>query len=102
MILTCRKVGADEALRIGLVNRISSPGMALAEAMVLAETIARNGPRAVQHALTVIRNAAELPMNAALDLEREQAATLIVSGECIHGITAFLSKQEPVFPDIES
>ncbi|HEY5522631.1 MAG TPA: enoyl-CoA hydratase/isomerase family protein [Desulfuromonadaceae bacterium] len=102
MILTCRKVGADEALRIGLVNRISSPGMALAEAMVLAETIARNGPRAVHHALAVIRNAAELPMNAALDLEREQAATLIVSGECIHGITAFLSKQEPVFPDIES
>ena len=102
MILTGRKVAADEALSIGLVNRISAPGLALAEAVTLAETIARNGPRAVRHALTVIRKAAELPMKAALDLEREQAVSLIVSGECVHGITAFLSKQKPVFPDIES
>lgn len=102
MILTGRKVGADEALRIGLVNRISSPGKALDEAMTLAETIAQNGPNAIRHALTVIRKSAELPLNAALDLEREQAVSLIVSGECVHGITAFLSKQKPVFPDIES
>lgn len=102
MILTCRKVGADEALHIGLVNCVSQPGMALEEATALAETIAQNGPRAVRHALAVIRRSAELPMNAALDLEREQAVSLIVSGECVHGITAFLSKQKPVFPDIES
>jgi enoyl-CoA hydratase/carnithine racemase len=102
MILTGRKVGAEEALRIGLVNRVSQPGMALTEAMVLAQTISHNGPRAVRHALAVIRKSLELPMHAALDLEREQATTLIVSGECIHGITAFLSKQEPLFPDIES
>lgn len=102
MILTGRKVGAEEALRIGLVNRVSQPGMALEEATALAETIAQNGPRAVRHALAVIRRSAELPMKAALDLEREQAVSLIVSGECVHGITAFLSKQKPVFPDIES
>jgi methylglutaconyl-CoA hydratase len=102
MILTGRKVGAAEALSIGLTNSISAPGTALAEAMELAEVISQNGPRAVRHALAVIRKAAELPMSAALDWEREQAVTLIVSGECIHGITAFLSKQKPVFPDIES
>lgn len=101
LILTGRKVGAEEALLIGLVNRVSAPGRAAAEAIELAETIARNGPRAVRHALKVIRAAAELPMHSALDLEREQAVTLIVSGECMHGITAFLSKQEPAFPDIE-
>lgn len=101
MILTGRKVGAEEALRIGLTNRISAPGMARDEAIALAQIIARNGPRAVRHALAVIRKAAELPMQAALDLEREQAVALIVTGECMHGITAFLSKQEPTFPDIE-
>jgi len=102
MILTGREIGAAEALRIGLVNRISPPGAALEEALVLAEGIAQNGPRAVRHALSVIRQSMELPMRAALDLEREQAVTLITSGECVHGITAFLSKQKPVFPDIES
>ncbi|PKN69837.1 MAG: hypothetical protein CVU54_07320 [Deltaproteobacteria bacterium HGW-Deltaproteobacteria-12] len=101
MILTGRKVGAGEALSIGLINRISGTGMALSEAIKLAETIAQNGPRAIRHALVVIRQAAELPMNAALKLEREQAVSLIVSGECIHGITAFLSKQKPLFPDME-
>lgn len=100
IILTGRKVGANEALRIGLVNRISAPGMVLDEAMALAEMIAKNGPRAVRHALTVIRQAQELTMKQALELECQEAVTLITSGECIHGITAFLSKQPPEFPDI--
>jgi len=100
MILTGRKVGANEALRIGLVNRISVPGMALDEAMAMAEIIAKNGPRAVRHALTVIRQSHELTMKQALALECQEAVTLITSGECIQGITAFLSKQPPEFPDI--
>ena len=100
MILTARKVGADEALQIGLVNRISAPGKALDEAMMLAETIAQNGPRAVRHALTVIRQAPDLPIRQALDLECQEATTLITSGECITGIMAFLTKKTPEFEDI--
>jgi enoyl-CoA hydratase/carnithine racemase len=100
MILTGRKVGANEALRVGLVNRVSPPGMALDDAMAMAEMIARNGPRAVRHALTVIRQAQELTMKQAIELECREAATLITSGECIQGITAFLSKQPPEFLDI--
>jgi len=100
MILTGRKVGANEAMRIGLVNRISAPGMALYEAMDMAEMIAKNGPRAVRHALTVIRQVQELTMKQALELECQEAITLITSGECIQGITAFLSKQPPEFPDL--
>lgn len=100
LILTGRRVGADEALSLGLVNRISATGQALEEAIDLAATIAKNGPRAVRHVLAVIRRVRELPMHEALELERAQAIELICSGECMHGITAFLSKQEPVFPDI--
>ena len=40
LILTGRAVGAEEALRIGLVNRVSAPGRALAEAMTLAHELA--------------------------------------------------------------
>lgn len=101
MILTGRKVGADEALRIGLVNRIGAPGSSLDEALEMAETIAGNGPRAVRHALTVIRQAQELTMKQALALERREAVTLIASGECIEGITAFLCRRPPEFPDME-
>jgi len=99
LILTARPVPADEAFQIGLVNRISAPGRARAEALNLAATIARNGPRAVRLALEVIRRTPDLSCQAALSHESERAAALIASGECLHGIAAFLAKQTPEFPE---
>jgi len=99
LILTARKVGAEEALRLGLVNRISAPGAALAEAISLAESIAGNGPRAVRAALAVIRGAGDLPAREAIAAEREAAAALIATGECQTGITAFLGNTKPDFDD---
>jgi enoyl-CoA hydratase/carnithine racemase len=101
LILSARRVGAQEALALGLVNRISAPGKALDEAKSMAQTIAENGPRAVRHALKVIRQVFDLSGKEALDLETEEAATLIASGECVHGVTGFLSKRKPEFPEPE-
>ena len=99
LILTARTVGSGEALRLGLVNRISSPGRSLPEALDLAEQIARNGPRAVRRALAVIRRSRDLSIPEALELEAETAAELIAPGECLHGVTAFMEKKTPDFPD---
>ncbi len=102
LVLTARKVGADEALRLGLVNRISAPGAALEEAITLAESIARNGPRAVRSALSLLRSAGDLARADAIAHERELAIDLIASGECVHGITAFLTGKAADFPDPQS
>ncbi|MBU0970334.1 MAG: enoyl-CoA hydratase/isomerase family protein [Proteobacteria bacterium] len=99
LILTARRVTAQEALGLGLVNRLSEPGRAVDAALTLAEQIAQNGPRAVGHALTVIRQSRGLSLEEALELEAEMAAQLIVTGECLQGITAFLEKKTPRFPD---
>ncbi|MCK4535174.1 MAG: enoyl-CoA hydratase/isomerase family protein [Syntrophobacterales bacterium] len=99
LILSARRVTAEDALKIGLVNRISERGKALQDSMALAETIAGHGPRAVMHALKVIRKSPDLSLKDALDLETEEAADLIASGECYHGIMAFLSKEKPEFPN---
>ncbi len=99
LILTARAVNAEEAIKIGLVNRVSEAGRSVDEAFYLAEQIAQNGPEAVRHALAVIRQSRDLPLEKALDLEAEMAAELIAAGECIHGITAFLEKKKPEFPD---
>ena len=99
LILTARKVSAEEALQLGLTNRISAPGKALEEALSLALSIAENGPRAVRHALSVIRKTGDLTNQEALELETEEAVTLIASGESIHGVAAFLARQKPEFPD---
>lgn len=101
LILTARRVGADEALAMGLVNRVSRPGSSLEEAMDVARAISKNGPRAVRAALEVIRRSSDLPLRDAMELESLMAADLIVSGECVHGITAFISKKDPEFPDPE-
>jgi len=99
LILTARVVGAKEAKALGLVNQVSEKGCCLHQAMELAGRISRNGPKAVQQALAVIRESRELPMSQALVSEARAAARLIVSGECIHGITAFMEKKPPEFPD---
>jgi len=99
LILTARKISAHEALDLKLVNRISAPGKALEEAFALAESIAANGPRAVRAALEVIRRCQDLPLNEALALELDRAASLIASGEFLHGIAAFIGKKTPDFPD---
>jgi enoyl-CoA hydratase/carnithine racemase len=101
LILTARKVSAPEAFALGLVNRISQKGCALNEALSLAEMIAENGPRAIWNALALLREYQNIPYRAMLDKEEELAAALISSGECIHGVGAFLEKKKPVFPDIQ-
>jgi len=101
MILTAREVKAREALALGLINRVSSPAKVLEESVELAETIAGKGPRAVRSALEVIRSACGMSLQEALELETEKAIALITSGECYHGISAFLSKEKPRFPDIK-
>ena len=99
LILTARKLGAEEALALGFVNRISEPGKSLEEAIKLAETIANNGPGAVRSALKVIRKTPELSYMDALEMESQEAIDLILTGECVHGISAFLERRKPDFPD---
>jgi enoyl-CoA hydratase/carnithine racemase len=101
LVLTARQVEAEEALQLGLVNRVSSAGTALDEAISLGEAISRNGPQAVRRALAVIRQSPQMSLDDALDLEAGHAAALIASAECVYGVAAFLEKKAPEFPDIE-
>lgn len=100
LILTARKVSPPEALSLGIVNRISGNDSVLAEAVSLAEMIAENGPRAIRNGLALLRENQNLPYSTMLDKEEALAAALISSGECVHGVGAFLEKKKPVFPDI--
>lgn len=98
LILTARAIKADEAAKIGLINRVSPKGCCLDDAVNLAQQISQNGPKAVRHALGVLRETHDLPLKEALEKETRTAAELIASGECIHGITAFMEKKTPRFP----
>lgn len=101
LILTGKKISAQEAYEMNMVNRISAEGNCLEESIELAESIAANGPLAVRHALAVIRKIPDMPIAEALEFETETASRLIATGECLHGIGAFLAKKKPAFPDID-
>ena len=101
VILTARRIQAGEAINFGLANRICKSSDCLEEAMAFADVIAANSPRAVSYTLALIRQSQNLTFAQTLDLEAEKAVSLIGSGEYFYGVSAFLEKRKPEFPDFD-
>jgi len=89
MILTGRPVHADEALRIGLANRVVAPGAAREEAEALAERIARFPWRCVMSDRRSTYEQAGLPLDKALQNEFALGLATIESGETTAGAKRF-------------
>jgi enoyl-CoA hydratase len=96
LMLTARQVEADEALRIGLVDRVTRGNATIAAMHLTTELIAASLPAQ----LAVIRsvNAAfDLPMANGARFEVEQEQALFEQGEAAEGIRAFVNKEAPRF-----
>ena len=89
LILTGRGVPADEALEMGLVNRVVPDGLALAEAVALAGQIAAFPQLCVRSDLRSARRQWGLDEPAALLQEHELGMATIVSGETLQGAARF-------------
>ncbi|WP_026313391.1 enoyl-CoA hydratase/isomerase family protein [Actinomadura flavalba] len=98
LVLTGRRVPADEAARIGLVDRLVATGSARDEAMDVARTIARNSPAAVRAAKRALRHGHGLDLAAALDVEDAAWRTAAFSPDRREGIAAFAEKRDPDWP----
>jgi enoyl-CoA hydratase len=97
MMLTGRSIGADEALRFGLINHIASAGELLAQAEALALEITRLAPLAIRACLEAVIRGAELPLAEGLALEVKLFASLFATDDVREGTSAFLEKRTPVF-----
>jgi len=95
LIFSGRKIGADEALAIGLADRVVPAGTARAQALELARQIAANSPVAVRAAKRALRNGAGLGLAAALDVEDAAWRTAAGSADRREGIAAFAQKRRP-------
>lgn len=100
MMLTGKIVGAEEALQIGLINRLVAGGELLAEAESLAGEIARLAPLAIRACLKAVTRGADLPLAEGLALEAELFAALFATEDMREGTSAFLEKRAPVFRGI--
>jgi enoyl-CoA hydratase len=97
LVLTGDLIGADEALRIGLVNKIVPGAELMAETKKCAEKIASKGPLAIAYARRAVRKSAELALPAGLDLEAELFALLFATQDQKEGMRAFLGKRAAKF-----
>ncbi len=89
LILTGRGVHGPEAHQMGLVNRLSEPGEALAVALGLAEELAALPPLCMRSDLRSSRDQWSLDMPAALLNETELGRATIFSGETVEGASRF-------------
>ncbi len=89
MILTGRPVGAQEALAIGLANRLADPGGALAAALQLARELAGLPQQCLRADLASAREQWDLPLDAALHRETAGGLAVLASQEAQTGAAAF-------------
>lgn len=90
-------IRADEALRIGLCNRVVPHGEVVEAAVKTATVIAGKGPLAVASAKRVLHRGADLALGPANELEIDAFAQLFASQDQREGMAAFLAKRPAAF-----
>ncbi len=98
LILFGRRLTADEALGIGLVNRVAPEGVdVLEDTLRWVEPLAAGAPLAQAAALRAIDAAYEVPFERGVELERLFYDTCLRSQDRVEALTAFAEKRRPVF-----
>jgi enoyl-CoA hydratase len=97
-MLAGESIGDEEALRLGLVNRVVEEDDLLAEAESLAQSIIEtSAPLAARACLEAVTRGSRLPLEAGLKLEAELFAQLFSTEDVREGTRAFLEKRKPDF-----
>jgi len=97
IIFTGRRVPAEEARAMGLVNHVVPGGQARARALEIAATIADNGPVAVRQAKKAIAWGAETDLWTGLALSIEAYNNTVTTEDRLEGVRAFNEKRKPRF-----
>jgi enoyl-CoA hydratase len=98
LIMTGRTIGAEEALRIGLINRIAD-GDVLEAATGFAAEFTQYGLPALAFARSAVRRALDTPLPEGLRIEADLSTLAYRTEDAAEGIAAFVDKRPPVFQD---
>jgi enoyl-CoA hydratase len=97
LILTGRMFSAEEALEMGLINKVTPSELTLEEAQELAKTIAEKPAMAVRLGKEAVLKAFDTTMEGGLDYERKLFYLLFASADQKEGMQAFMEKRAAVW-----
>lgn len=97
LLMTGDFIDADEALRIGLYNRVVANGEALTAATALARALARGPSLALAMTKDALNRESNMDMHAALDAEAQLQASLMTHADFREAYNAFVAKRPPRF-----
>ncbi len=96
LLMTAEMIGAEDALRIGLVQKVFEPEVLMDEVMKIAQTIASKGSQAIKKVKAVTRQGYLMDFDKGSELESKQFGSLFGTGsEGEEGMKAFLEKRKP-------
>ncbi len=99
MLLTGDTIGADEAFRMGLINRLVAPGSAREEALALARKVAAKSAAGIKLGKEAFYRQIEMSIADAYAYASEVMVTNMMTRDAEEGIAAFLDKRLPVWHD---
>jgi enoyl-CoA hydratase/carnithine racemase len=97
LVLTGRRISAEEAEEAGLVNRVTKKKAWLDEALELAQRVAKRPPIATRLAKQAIIAADETSLSAGLEMERRLYELSMATEDRVEGMRAFTEKRKPDF-----
>lgn len=95
LLMTADTITADDALRIGLVQKVVEPELLMEEVMKMATKIASNGSKAINQVKVITREGINLEFSEACELEAEAFGQLFDEPTTKEGMKAFLEKRKP-------
>jgi len=97
LILTGRRIGAAEALSMGLVSQVAPAGTLREVALDVAGLIARNAPASIRQAKRAVDGALHLGTEEALAFENRMYQACLGTKDRVEALRAFAEKRKPVF-----
>jgi len=95
MLYTGNRIGAQEALRLGLVDHVAPMDQLIARCEAIAQEICKSAPLAVQRIKHAALRGLDRPLAEGLELEREHYAWLQTTEDAREGALAFAAKRPP-------
>jgi enoyl-CoA hydratase/carnithine racemase len=97
LIFTARRITAQQAFELGILNRVTKDAELMSQVTALAHEMMANAPMAVTQAKRAVNASLSMGIDVGLEYEAEAYQTCLSSADRTEGLAAFREKRKPVY-----